>query len=196
MRDVALFVEDDAHRQIIGPLVERIAEDQHVAIRLDWRTAVRGHGRVVQELRDYLRDLERTGDAAFPHLIIVATDANCAGLTQRAQQLRPHTQDASAPVVLAIPDPHVERWLLLDGAAFKTAVGHGCSAPDQKCDRNRYKQRLIEAIRDAGVTPILGGLEYAEDIVREMDIDRAAQADKSFGRFVDRLRAAFRAWES
>ncbi len=195
MRDVALFVEDDAHRQIIGPLVERIAEEQRAAIRLDWRTALRGHGRVVQELRDYLRDLDRMGAAAFPHLIIIATDANCAGLNHRAQQLRQHTQDASAPVVLAIPDPHVERWLLLDGAAFKTAVGQGCSAPDQKCDRNRYKQRLIEAIRDAGVTPILGGLEYAEDIVREMDIGRAAQADKSFGRFVHGLRTAFRAWE-
>lgn len=195
MREVALFVEDDAHRQIIGPLVKRIAEEQRVAIRLHWRTAVRGHGRVVQELRDYLRDLERMGATVFPHLIIIATDANCTGLNHRAQQLRQHTQDASPPVVPAIPDPHVERWLLLDGAAFKTAVGQGCSAPDQKCDRNRYKQRLIEAIRDAGVTPILGGLEYAEDIVRAMDIGRAAQADKSFGRFVDGLRAAFRAWE-
>ena len=43
-----------------------------------------------------------------------------------------HTQRARAPVVLAVPDPHVERWLLLDGAAFKAAVGHGCDAPDQK----------------------------------------------------------------
>ena len=45
------------------------------------------------------------------------------------------------------------------------------------------------------MTPILGGLEYAEDIVRAMDIGRAAQADKSLGRFVDGLRATFRAWE-
>ena len=97
-------------------------------------------------------------------------------------------------MVLAIPDPHVERWLLLDGAAFKTAVGHGCDAPDQKCDRGRYKKRLIDAVRDAGVTPILGGLEYAEDIVSAMDVSRAAQADRSFARFVDGLAGVFRGW--
>ena len=95
-------------------------------------------------------------------------------------------------MVLAIPDPHIERWLLLDGAAFKAAVGQGCDAPDQKCDRSRYKKRLIDAVHDAGVIPILGGLEYAEEIVREMDIDRAAQNDRSLGRFVQELATTLR----
>ena len=58
------------------------------------------------------------------------------------------------------------------------------------CDR--YKQVLTEAIRTAGVIPSLGGIEYADDIVRHMDIDRAARADRSFARFVDEIRAAFR----
>lgn len=61
MREVALFVEDDAHRQIVGPLVKRIADEQAAAIRLNWRSAVRGHGRVMKELRSYLRDLGRHG---------------------------------------------------------------------------------------------------------------------------------------
>lgn len=191
MREVALFVEDHAHRQIIGPLVERIADEQAATVRLNWRSAVRGHGRVVQELRKYLRDLERHGDP-WPDLIVVATDANCDGYNDRAKEILDHSEKAPAPVVLAIPDPHVERWLLLDGAAFKAAVGRGCNAPDQKCDRDRYKQRLIEAVHDAGVTPNLGGLEYAEDIIRNMDIDRAAQADRAFARFVDDLRTTLR----
>ena len=191
MREVALFVEDHAHRQIIGPLVERIADEQAATVRLNWRSAVRGHGRVVQELRKYVRDLERHGDP-WPDLIVVATDANCDGYNDRAKEILDHSEKAPAPVVLAIPDPHVERWLLLDGAAFKAAVGQGCNAPDQKCDRDRYKQRLIEAVHDAGVTPNLGGLEYAEDIIRNMDIDRAAQADSAFARFVDDLRTALR----
>ena len=191
MREIALFVEDDAHRQIIGPLVERIAGEQAAAIRLKWRSAVRGHGRVVRELRNYLHDLERHGNP-WPDLIVVATDANCAGFNDRAKEIDRHSKEALAPVVLAIPDPHIERWLLLDGEAFKAAVGQGCNAPDQKCDRARYKQRLIEAVRDAGVTPILGGLEYAEDIIRNMDLDRAARADRAFARFVDELRTALR----
>jgi hypothetical protein len=69
--------------------------------------------------------------------------------------------DALAPINVAVPDPHIERWLLLDGAAFKAVFGEGCDAPDLKCSRDRYKSRLIEAIRGTGVTPNLGGLEFA-----------------------------------
>ena len=70
MREIALFVEDFAHRQIIGALVRRLAEERGVDARLDWRSAVRGHGRVVQELGDYLRDLGRQG-GHMPDLIVV-----------------------------------------------------------------------------------------------------------------------------
>lgn len=47
MREIALFGEDYAHQQVIGPLVERLAQAEETAIRLDWRNAIGGHGRVV-----------------------------------------------------------------------------------------------------------------------------------------------------
>ena len=191
MREIALFVEDYAHRQFVGALVERIAQERGIDIRLDWRNATDGHGKVVQEFARYVRDLERQADRP-PDLIVVATDANCRGLNKRAREF---PDDAvPTPLVRAIPDPHVERWLLLDGAAFKRAVGQGCDAPDQKCDRGRYKRLLVEAIRAAGIAPSLGGVEFAEDIAREMDLARAAQADRSFKRFVDALDGVFRGW--
>ena len=186
MREIALFVEDYAHQHIIGALVQRLATEQGIEVKLDWRSAVRGHGRVVDEFSRFLRDLRRQGGHP-PALIVVATDANCKGLNERAKEFA--IEEELAPVILAIPDPHVERWLLLDGAAFKVIFGQGCDAPDLKCSRDRYKQRLIQAILAAGVTPSLGGIEYAEDIVNEMDIDRAARSDKSFARFVERMRA-------
>jgi len=124
----------------------------------------------------------------MPDLIVVATDANCSGFAERAREVG--SRGAPAPMVLAIPDPHIERWLLLDGAAFKAVFGRGCAAPDLKCSRDRYKQVLTEAIRTAGVIPSFGGIEYADDIVRHMNIDRAARADRSFARFVDAIRAA------
>ena len=99
-------------------------------------------------------------------------------------------------MILAIPDPHIERWLLLDGAAFKTVFGKGCDAPDQKCDRNRYKQRLIEAIHATGTIPILGGIEYAEDIIQQININRVTQVDRSFRRFVEELRDTFQSWQT
>ena len=105
----------------------------------------------------------------------------------------PHTP--TPPIVLAVPDPHIERWLLLDGAAFKAVFDRGCRAPDQKCNRDRYKQLLVDAIRSAGVTPSFGGIEFAEDIMRHLDIDRAARADDSFRCFIINLRAEFRRWQ-
>jgi len=195
MREIALFVEDYAHRQVIGALVQRIAEECEIAIHLDWRNAVGGHGKVIAELNDYMRDLRRQG-GPWPDLIVVATDANCKGINERTREIG--GRDEPAPMILAIPDPHIERWLLLDGAAFKTVFGQGCSAPNRKCSRNRYKQLLIEAICAAGHTPILGGLEYAEDIVHHMDIDRAARADRSrsLRHFVEELRNMFQSWQT
>lgn len=191
MREIALFVEDYAHRQVVGALAKRLAHERGVAVELDWRNAVGGHGAVVREFNRYLHDLERQGGRQ-PDLIVVATDANCKGLNGRAKEFRGN--QPPAPLLLAIPDPHIERWLLLDGAAFRTALGRGCQAPDQKCLRDRYKRLLIKAVHEAGAIPNLGGVEFAEDIVREMDLARAAQADGSFGRFVEEFRGILRGW--
>ena len=191
MRDIALFVEDDAHRLFIGPLVERLARERGAAVRLDWRNAVGGHGKAATEFRRYLRDLERQGGPP-PGLIVVATDANCGGPPAREREFS--AAAAPAPIVRAIPDPHIERWLLLDGAAFKRVFGRGCEAPDSKCERDRYKRLLNEAIHAAGVASSLGGMEFAEDVAHEIDLARAARADRSFARFVDALDAVFREW--
>ena len=194
MRKVAFFVEDSAHRQVIGALVQRIAEELGVEVHLEWYNATGGYGRVVSEFKKYLRDIQRQG--TLPDLIVVATDSNCQGLNERTKEVEGQVgrQDVLPPIIYAIPDPHIERWLLLDGAAFKAVFGQGCSPPDQKCERNRYKKCLVEAIRETGVSPILSGIEYAEDIVREMDIERAAREDRSFGRFAESLRAIFKEW--
>ena len=186
---VVLFGEDSAHQQIISPLVNRIAAEYALTLQLEWISAVRGHGRVVQALEDYLKDLRNQG-GLYPDLIIVATDANCQGLNRRIREFQRFEVPTS--LVLAIPDPHIERWLLLDGAAFRAVYGQGCSAPDQKCDRDRYKQLLTQAVYEAGRQPILGGLERAADLIQAMNIDRASRADDSLDRFVSDIRRTLR----
>ena len=100
MREIAFFVEDYAHRQVIGALVRRVAEECHTAIRLDWRNAVGGHGKVIAELDDYMRDLKRQG-SPWPDLIVVATDANCKGLNERMREIG--GRDEPAPMILPFP---------------------------------------------------------------------------------------------
>ena len=195
MREIALFVEDLAHQLIIGALTQRLAAAHGIPVRLDWISAQGGHGRVIQGLRAYVRDLARN-DSPVPDLIIVATDANCSGHNQRIREIggAMGSDALLPPLIPAVPDPHIERWLLLDGAAFSRVLGQGCDAPEQKCSRDLYKQRLTDAILATGTEPTLGGIEFAEDIMREMDIERAMRADHSLQLFLDSLDTQFRQW--
>lgn len=193
MREIALFVEDFAHKEFLAGLLHRLSDEYNVAIRLDWRNVRRGHGAVLYELKQFLRDLQRKR-AALPDLVIVATDANCMGLSERLKQIGELTSKVKTPSICAIPDPHLERWLQLDSKAFKSVLGRGCSAPDHKCEKARFKKMLIDAVLSSGVTPGLGGIEFARDIVQAMDLDRAGKADASFARLLKKLRDNFNAW--
>ena len=198
MREIALFVEDLAHQLVIGALTQRLAAAHDIRVGLDWVSSQGGHGRVIQTLRAYVRDLTRH-NSQVPDLIIVATDANCSGLNGRVREIKEVATSVGAPlppIIPAVPDPHIERWLLLDGAAFSRVLGKGCDAPEQKCDRDLYKQRLTDAIIATGTEPILGGIEFAEAIAREVDLDRAGRADRSLQLFLEDLSAQFRRWQS
>lgn len=181
---IAAFGEDSAHRMVVGPLIAKVAGEQGIAVHIDWRSARGGYPKVANELRDYLRDLSLQREP--PDLIVIATDANCKGVVRRTSELP--LDRARVGVVLAIPEPHIERWLLVDGAAFKDVLGRGCQAPDQKCARDRYKGLLLQAVIDAGVEPSLGGIEYAEDLIAAMDLGRATSADASLRGFIEDLR--------
>ena len=194
MRSVLLFAEDAGHEQIVGALVQRLAAEHELDIVLRVRSATGGHGRVFEALRRFLRDLPWQPEPS-PDLLLVALDANCKGYVACRREVDAALAAYLLPVVCAIPDPHVERWLLLDGAAFRDVLGKGCSAPDQKCNRDRYKDLLRSAVRATGITPLLGGIEHGEEIIQAMDLTRAALADESLGRFLSAVRAQFQQWK-
>jgi hypothetical protein len=85
---------------------------------------------------------------------------------------------------------------LLDSAAFKDILGKACKTPAYKCDRDRYKQLLIDAVMDAGATPILRGLAHTEDIVNRMNFDRIESCEPSFGDLLKELRSKFNMWSN
>ena len=49
---------------------------------------------------------------------------------------------------------------------------------------------------DAGVRPNLGGIEFADDIMRKMDLFRAAGMDASFRHFMEDFSRILRTWAS
>ena len=192
MHEIMLFCEDYAHEAVLTPLIQRLASAASIDVRIVPRSVRGGYGKALAELTGLCKEIERSPQRA-PHGLVVATDANCVGLNERQRLVAEHVPiPRRASLAMAIADPHIERWLLLDSHAFKSVLGTGCPAPDAKCERGRYKRLLREAVRTSGVIPLIGGVEYAEDIVRAMDIDRIRLADTSFGKAVDAITDLFR----
>jgi len=69
-----------------------------------------------------MRDLLQARES-WPDLLVVAIDSNCRVFNACRSEVEDAVKDAPIPRILAIPDPHIERWLLLDSAAFKSALG-------------------------------------------------------------------------
>jgi hypothetical protein len=192
MRRIDLFAEDAGHEAVLLPLLQRVAEQYGVELKIRAVSVRGGYGKVATELREYVRDLLKY-QQDLPDLVVVATDANCSGFQQRRKRLQETIASIRDRMVFAVPDPHIERWLLRDPSAFKAALGRSCRQPDQKCDRGRYKALLRDAIREAGAAPLLGGLEHAQDIVGHMNLGPTSR-DDDFGEFLQQLHARFRRW--
>jgi hypothetical protein len=58
----------------------------------------------------------------------------------------------------------------------------------------KVTEGVCQVVRAAGITPLIGGLEHARDIVQVMDRKRMMGADKSLGRFLQELQQVFKEW--
>ena len=194
MRSINLFVEDRGHQVFLNALLRRLAKHYEISIEITFSAAKGGHGKVLSKLKEYITELLDEQEN-FPDLLIVSTDGNCKGFLVRKQEIDITIKGFTGQIVYAIPDPHIERWLLLDSAAFKKVLGKGCNAPAQKCERGLYKRLLLEAVRQAGVRPLLGGIEYTEDLVDAMDLGTLERKEASLGKLLKDLRHKFQEWE-
>ena len=194
MRNINLFVEDVAHEDFLTALIRRFASEYNIEINIKASSVRGGHGKVITELRQYLRDLQHDKEK-LPDLIIVGTDSNCKRLSEREKEIAQITSDLEGLVITMIPEPHIERWLLLDSEAFKTVFGKGCPVPDQKCERGRYKNMLLNAIYDATRVSPLDGMERIDELVNTMHLQRLEQSDRSIQRFLSALQRRFKIWQ-
>jgi hypothetical protein len=187
MPELLLFVEDSAQEKFLRAMLQRLAREAGLEVTIRVRTATGGVSKVLVQLSDFIAEVERNL-ASLPDGLVVAVDANCKGYTQRRRIAEDRAGKYKDLVVYAIPDPHIERWFLLDSEAFRVVLGRGCNAPDAKCEKQRYKRLLSRAVLDAGVQPLLGGIEYAEDLVAHYHFQRVSDNDSSFNKFLTEVR--------
>jgi len=188
---VAFFLEDNAQESFIPPLFLRLAAEAGVSqSQFDLRILCSRGGGSLEAFSNFLQQAAR-----FPHLaadlLVVGSDANCKGFVERRNQIQKAPGQSVYPAILtAIPDPHIERWFLLDLPALSEAAKIKLSGapPAYKCDKSRYKTLLRDVFRNSGVTPLLGGTEYGPRLAQIMDLYAAAKQDPGFGDFISECR--------
>ena len=196
MPEIMLFCEDSFHEKFIGAMLKRFGNDYGVVITPRFLSSRGGMPRMHHEFKEFLRDLSRQRQR-LPDSIIVVVDANCQGHTGRKalmnRELAFYPQFEQL-VSYAIPDPHIERWMLADPKAFQEVFGRGCTVPAVKCAKDEYKKLLRREIRESGIDAPLGGEEFAEDIVKAMNLGQVEGREASLGLFLKNLKAQFNAW--
>ncbi len=190
MIKINIFVEDVVHEEFLTALIQRPADEYDLTYKLNTSSVRGGRGKVLSELRQYIQDLQ-DNFVESPDLIIVATDSNCKGIVEREREINQYTSIFSNIVINMIPEPHIERWLLLDSEAFKKVYGRGCAKPDNKCEKGRYKHQLLNAIYNATRTSPIDGTERIDELINAMDLQRLIQSDRSIRRFITQLQQRF-----
>ena len=190
---VELFVEDQAHEQLLVPLVERVATEEKAVARCQVRSARGGHGRVIREFKTYQGLWNRGLMGDVPDLLVVSIDSNCTTFAQTRSEIESATRtELRDLLVAACPNPHIERWFMADPNSFHGVVGHRPALGPEKCERGYYKNELKKAVRSGGHPQTLGGIEFARALATEMDLYRAGRTDNSLKAFVDDLRTRIR----
>ncbi len=187
---VGLFVEDRAHEEFLRPLVERMAREAGKAVTIRPYSARGGHPRALDELQTFQTLVARgVMGLSEPDVLVVGIDANCSPWSKARQQVLATLTPSLRPrTAVACPDPHIERWFMADPGWFERILHRRPRVGKRKCGRDRYKRILARTIAEAGYPAGLGGIEFAADIVAEMDLYEAGRNEKSLKDFVDATR--------
>jgi len=185
MNSIVLFCEDSAHEKFITSLISRLKLELNKDITVIVGVANGGKGVVITKVREYFKKVKEQR-VAFPDGVIVGVDANSSGVHKTKKSIYECVpEELWGKVITAIPNPHIERWLLEDPNAFRQVFGKGCDFPRGRSSRDLFKRHLVDQIIAAkGIRPPLGGLEYIDDIVNVMDIDGFRSKGDSLGRFL------------
>jgi len=188
-----IFCEDRGHERFCVPLLERIAAEVGVQVRVETRCSAGGHGRAITELKAYQRFIEKGGATAegAPDLLVVVIDGNCTTWNKMRDDIdKVVNRNVFPRVVIGCPDPHVERWFFSDRLAFLNVIGVDPPADPGKCERGQYKDLLVETIRKSGNLVQDGGIEFATEIAEALDLNMTTKSQPALRAFLSDLRAA------
>lgn len=189
---IAYFLEDAGHEAIIPPLVKRlIREADKPAEDFTHLTLNARGGRSISSYQSFLADAKKRKHLPAD-LLVVGSDGNCKGFAARRDEIKAIAANPPYPIVVtAVPDPHVERWYLLDPSALSKAasISKMPDLPTHKCEKDYYKRLLRSVFNNSSIVPLLGGTEYGPLVADRMNLYVASKADHGFAEFIDGVRS-------
>lgn len=188
IKSLGLIAEDAMHESFLTALTVRMSRELGLDIRLAALNSKGGLGSAKSAFKLYLRRFNK-GLEEYHDGLVVAADCNCKGVNDRLAEFRGIEERLPTGILIcyALPDPHIERWFLLDPTAFERVFGSRCTLPRYKCERDYYKMLVSREIRTAGINPILSGNEWVTDIVEASDLEAWRVRGDELGRFVGDL---------
>ena len=195
---IGYFLEDIAHEKFIKEITIKILENEYNSKKVihDVRAA-RGGSKSHKKFKDFIKDT-RKQIALDVDILIVAKDGNCKGFREVKRELSSCIKGdhpLKEKIIFAIPDPHIEKWYLLDQRAFKKALETE-TAPDlppYKCEKNYYKGIMKRFLKEQDINSLSGGAEYGQLIVQNLEnLTYFERCDESFRSFVSDLKAVVR----
>jgi hypothetical protein len=188
-----LIVEDTAQERVVDFLLRRLS--YHEGVRISISSAIQGgQGGVITGIKGFQSALKKGGiPTGMPDLLIVLRDSNCHDFQKRKKETIELIDKTIFPFfVVGCPDPHVEKWLLIDQHALNVVFGTSANIPLRKCERDFYKNELKKIIRTAGWPITQDGIEYSQDIIEGLDFIVAERNDSSFGNFISDLKSTLK----
>lgn len=188
---VVFFLEDHAQEALIPNIVRRLINDERKnPIDYDLRVLSSRGGGSIRAYKEFIKGVKKRKTPAAD-VLIVGSDGNCNGFVKRRTQLNDAVKGVPySTIITAIPDPHVERWYLLDSQALAGAAGVPVRAvpPNAKCDKGHYKKLLKDAFAQHNLFPPLGGAEYGPRVAETMDLYAVGVADHALRDFIEQVR--------
>lgn len=167
---VNIFVEDAGYRELVASVARRIAAEAKFDADFQILSSTGGSGRATSELAKLIKDIDG-GSAKRPDVLIVGVDAD--GKSPRSiireieKTVSPH--ERTICLVVAVADPHVEKWYLMQPTALGTAMGiHVAPVPMDLRGKGIYKHHLANVSSDVG--SVFGGTEYGPEIAEVLDL--------------------------
>lgn len=190
---IVCFLEDTAQEKLIPELLRRLIDESGLTPeRFEISLRYTRGGASLRAFKQFIADSKKDPQLKAD-LLVVGSDANCKGFATRRDWIMKQTAKADyQDVITAIPDPHIERWYLLDLVALSKAAETPLqgSPPAYKCAKDHYKKLLRDDFKGSGIEPPFGGVEYGQLLARQMDLYAADKQDRGLADFLN----TFQSW--